>query len=301
MKKAILADLIDMTKPSVVLDEVRKLYLSVYPSEHFHLIEDAFKSMRILYQGKYEGYSECNTDFHDFQHAMDCFMAMARLLHGAEVGGTRFDAKNAALGLITAIMHDTGYIPQEGEIGGTGARFSRTHTFRSSQFLKKYFAENGFTDEDYRFGNACIQCTGIYLNMEVIPFVSEENRTLGQMLGTADLLGQMANRTYLEKLLLLYREFKEASFSHFEDELDLLKKTRDFYKSTRELLAKDLGGVEKYMAAHFKSRWKIKRDLYRESIEKQLLYLDDILLHREEDYLKHLKRRPVSGNLSEDD
>jgi hypothetical protein len=294
MNKAILADLIDMTKPRVVLDEVREIYFSVYSRGHFHLIEDAFKSARRLYQGQHEGYTECNTNFHDFQHTMDCFMAMARLIHGAEVSGSHFDGKDAALGLIAAIMHDTGYIPQEGEVGGTGARFSRTHVFRSSKFLKKYFAANNFSEEDYRFGNACIQCTGINMNMEVIPFVSEENRILGQMLGTADLLGQMANRTYLERLLLLYREFKEARFSHFEDELDLLKKTRDFYRNTREMLATDLGGVEKYMEAHFKSRWEIKGDLYRESIEKQLNYLDGILLDREEDYLKYLKRRVLT-------
>ena len=30
------------------------------------------------------------------------------------------------------------------------------------------------------------------------------------MLGTADLIGQMADRYYLEKLLLLYEEFSEA-------------------------------------------------------------------------------------------
>ena len=301
MKKAILADLIDMNKPGIVLDEVRNLYLSVYPRGHFHLIEDAFKSMRLLYQGKYEGYSECNTNFHDFQHTLDCFMAMARLLHGAEVSGTHFDKKNAALGLIAAIMHDAGYIPQEGEIGGTGARFARTHVFRSSMFLKKYFAKNGFSDEDYRFCNTCIQCTGIYMNMDAIPFVSEENRILGQMLGSSDLLGQMANRTYLERLLLLYREFKEARFSHFKDELDLLKKTRDFYNNTRKMLATDLGGVEKYMSAHFKSSWKIKRDLYKESIEKQLHYLDGILLNREQVYQDHLKRRILTGHLGEDD
>ena len=137
--------------------------------------------------------------------------------------------------------------------------------------------------------------------MDVVPFVSDENRILGQMLGSSDLLGQMANRTYLERLLLLYREFKEARFSHFKDELDLLKKTRDFYNNTRKMLATDLGGVEKYMSAHFKSRWKIKRDLYKESIEKQLHYLDGILLNREQEYEDHLKRRILTEHFGEDD
>jgi hypothetical protein len=295
VKRALLADLIDMTRPKAVLDEVREIYFSVYPRGNFHLVEESFKSARLLFQGKYEGYARCNTSFHDFQHTTDCFLAMARLLHGAEVSGTRFDKRNAALGLIAAIMHDTGYIQREKEKGGTGARFTKTHVFRSSQFLKNYLAKNGFSEEDIRFGHCCIQCTGISLNMDDIPFLSEENRAIGQMLGTADLLGQMANRAYLERLLFLYREFEEAKFAHFDDELDLLKKTREFYKSTRLRLETDLGGVERYMTAHFESRWKIKSDLYRESIEKQLTYLDGILAERETDYLNSLKRENLTG------
>jgi hypothetical protein len=301
VKRALLADLLDMTKPKTVLDEVRKIYFSVYPRGSFHLVEEAFKNTRLLFQGKYKGYTKCNTNFHDFQHTTDCFLAMTRLIHGAEVSGLHFDKRSAALGMIAAIMHDTGYIQRAKEKGGTGARFTKTHVFRSSQFLKKYFAANGFSEEDILFGHCCIQCTGISLNMDAIPFLSEENKTIGQMLGTADLLGQMANRAYLERLLFLYREFEEAKFAHFEDELDLLKKTREFYESTRLRMENDLGGVERYMAAHFKSRWKIKDDLYRESIEKQLSYLDHILSEREEDYLGSLKRENLTEQFSKDD
>lgn len=34
---------------------------------------------------------------------------------------------------------------------------------------------------------------------------------LGEILGTADLTGQMADRTYLEKLLLLFLEFEDVA------------------------------------------------------------------------------------------
>ena len=50
---------------------------------------------------------------------------MARLLHGGFVQGTVLEERDAALGLIAALLHDTGYIQTREDDDGTGAKYTR--------------------------------------------------------------------------------------------------------------------------------------------------------------------------------
>ena len=102
-----------------------------------------------------------------------------------------------------------------------------------------------------------IHCTGLDAALDVIPFRSEEEKTLGLVLGTADLLGQMAADDYVEKLPLLYKEFAEAA--HFaKDEThfirmyssaeDLMRKTMVFWeKFVQRKLNSDFNGIYRYL------------------------------------------------------
>ena len=108
------------------------------------------------------------------------------------------------------------------------------------------------------------------------------------MLGTADLLGQMADRAYLEKLLYLYREFQEGGIKGYESELDLLKKTTGFWAMTKKRFGEELSSVNEYVRSHFKARWNIDRDLYMEAIERSIAYLEFVLEHHESDYRDYL-------------
>ena len=110
------------------------------------------------------------------------------------------------------------------------------------------------------------------------------------MLGTADLLGQMGDRNYLEKLPFLYREFSQGKIEGIGTELDFLDSTPGFYKTTLERLAHDLGGVNVYMRYHFRARWDIDEDLYISSIENSIRYLEYVLKNYREDVHAHLKR-----------
>jgi hypothetical protein len=56
-----------------------------------------------------------------------------------------------------------------------------------------------------------IRCTGVNVDLQKIPFGSEEERLLGYALGTADLLGQMAADDYVDKLGILFSEFEESA------------------------------------------------------------------------------------------
>jgi hypothetical protein len=118
---------------------------------------------------------------------------------------------------------------------------------------------------------------------------------MAMMLGTADLIGQMADRTYLEKLLFLYIEFKEGNVDDYDSELDLLQKTATFYDFVKERLQKDLGDASRFMLPHFKKRWNIDVDLYYETMERNIVYLRKILKDYTDCYRDCLRR----GNIIE--
>jgi hypothetical protein len=56
----------------------------------------------------------------------------------------------------------------------------------------------------------------------------------------------MANREYLERLLLLYFEFEEAGMGGFSDIHSLLEGTSAFYRITKERLDRDLNGLSSH-------------------------------------------------------
>jgi hypothetical protein len=137
--------------------------------------------------------------------------------------------------------------------------------------------------------------------MTTIIFPSAEVEFLSKMLGTADLLAQMADRMYLEKLLFLYREFKEAGVGGYEDELDLLRKTVEFYDLIAHRLEILLDGNDRFMISHFESRWQINENLYQKSIEQHRNYLKHILEKSDSDPRDYLRRGGVIEKIRRED
>ena len=115
------------------------------------------------------------------------------------------------------------------------------------------------------------------VKMNDVPFRSEQDRLLGKILGTSDLLGQMADRNYLEKLFFLYHEFKEGEVPGYESEFDLFSKTISFYEVTKKRFQQEFDGISQCMRFHFRSRWGIDRDLYGEAIHRHMNYVKTIL------------------------
>ena len=125
-----------------------------------------------------------------------------------------------------------------------------------------------------------------------ISFPDARTRLLAQIVATADLVGQMADRSYLEKLLFLNQEFKEAKFGNYQNLHDLLRQTRSFYETTRQKrLDGAYEGIYAKLACHFKDYLGAGNNYYLESIEKNIAYLEKIITLDEEEYLSMLKRR----------
>jgi hypothetical protein len=291
---ALYTKLLDIRENNAIIKEVKFTTSLINPEFDFQHWDKAFRDVEKLFRGHYPGFQKCNTNYHDFRHTMLVVLAMARLLHGAYLQGIKFTDKEINLGLISALMHDTGYIQSDDDDSGTGAKYTLVHIKRSIMFVQDYYAQEEYFHDDLENFADILNCTGLSIDIKKITFSSVNIEIIGKILGTADLLGQMADRLYLEKLLPLFHEFEEGKVSGFDSELDLLKKTTNFYYITKTRLEKDLGNVNRHMVNHFRERWNVERNLYAEAIEKNINYLIFILKTNEKNVSTCLRRNVIT-------
>jgi hypothetical protein len=294
-----LYDLINTHSPKEVLDEVRILLNMISPDLDQDPVIEAFDTIVGLYEGKHPGFKACNTEYHDLRHTIETFLAMARLLHGAQSNGEGFSEPHIILGLITALFHDAGYIQEDHDGQGTGAKYTIHHEQRSAHLLEAFGPEFGLSEDDIAAGRIMILGTDISLDHSRLTFPSPQVKLLCQLLTASDLMAQMADRSYLEKLLFLYHEFKEADVGEYESELDLLKKTVTFYEFVTQRLESIFDRVDRFMTSHFLLRWGISSNLYLEAIERQKNYLNKILDMPDLDLRDQLKRAGIVQKVRE--
>jgi hypothetical protein len=289
-KDLLLAELVNMNKPKMVYAEVKNIVAQMNRGFDFTRLDQVFIDTVALYEGNYPGYRKCTTEYHDLRHTTDVLLALARLIHGAHIAGVRFGEEDVAQALISALLHDTGYIQTSDDDSGTGGKYTLTHVERSAGFLTRYFAARGWDVDDCATYRGLIYCTSHGTNEAGTSLPSPEAAMLGKMIATADLVGQLADRLYLEKLLFLYREFCEANLMTGDTELDLLKRTVGFYGTIKQRLAAELDNTQRFMRHHFLVRWDMDRDPYMESVERNLTFLDQLITNHQEDYRQKLKR-----------
>lgn len=286
-----LHELTDIESTSEIFAEIKNILLLIYPSFDSLLIENVYNNIIRLFNGNYPGYRASNTKYHDLEHTCAVTLATVRLMHGIHVQNQTFSSRVIQLGLIGALFHDTGLIQAVEEHDGTGAQYTIGHEDRSIALMEKYISDKGFSAEDILDCSHIIMCTKLSLPINKIPFRSEETKTMGKVLGSADLIAQMADRNYLKKLPLLFLEFKEAGMAGFETPLELFENTEEFYHSVaRTRLAEELDNVSSAARYHFKNRWGIDRDLYAESIKSNIKNMREITGDCVENYACMIKK-----------
>ena len=279
--------------PDAVWDKAAGILMRINPGYDTSFIKAVFNDVMRLFRGDYPGYSSIKTLYHDKSHTLDVFMCAVRLMHGVHLSGNRLSEDEMALIMIAALMHDIGYSQMDGEEGGTGAQYTRTHVKRGIAFMKKYIAEKHLPSGYPAALEPMMSGTDPALKFSLIEFPDERTRLLGQIVVTADLTGQMADRTYLEKLLFLYLEFREANFGNYQNMFDLLRQTSTFYGVTREKLDGALGAMYRTLDLHFRDVMGVSNNYYLESIEKNIAYLSKVI-ERDEEYLSMLKRGGIA-------
>lgn len=277
-------------RPEAVFAEVERIFLFWGRVGDFEQVERCFSLVRALYHGNYPGYQACNTDYHNLSHVMDILLAAARLLDGKALLEGPWAAELSRDLCMAALLHDTGYIQKIEDTEGTGAKYTREHVVRSSAFTRENAKALGLYGAQAERLGRLIACTDLCHLPWDLGFPTEEEAMAGAVLGTADLLGQMGDRAYLEKLLFLYYEFREAGFPGYQTEFDILRNTLGFYDQTRKRLDEGLGGLSRYAREHFFRRFRTDRDVYMESIEHQMEYLKGILADSSTNFRKKLHR-----------
>lgn len=298
--------LADIIRPKDIFEEVKTIVCLMAPDFDFSWINTVYQDIIKLFSGDFVGYRKCNTRYHDLRHTEDCVLAFTRILHGAFLRGHAISIRGVNLGIISALMHDTGYIQQIHDTTGTGGKYTINHIERSIEFSQRYFTIKGFSHEDFIFCKSCLKCTGLEVKIHDIHFISDENELMGKILGVADLIGQMSDGNYLQKLPFLFEEFQEGGIEEFATEWELLQKTPDFWEFTQKRFASELGNVDRFLKDHFRIRWGIDQDLDRLAVEYNLNRLKYILENHPADYRRHLRgelpgehlwRRPFDADL----
>jgi hypothetical protein len=251
-------------------------------------IEDLIKA----YRGEYPGILRCDTLYHDLRHALETGLTTARFIDGhaksrGYFGVDRIDGDHALLAVLLALYHDVGLLRREDEAHLFGPVLIPIHEERGVEFMQRYLS--GTSLDGLADWSRIIMATK--LNHQMPADWSPMERLLGSMIGSADLLGQCADRCYLEKCRdFLFTEFSALGLagtpdSPYPDRETLLAKTPAFYSGlVRQRLDGELGGVYELLAAHTG-----KGNPWIEAIERNVEYLQDLL--QEKDFGR-LRRRP---------
>ena len=290
LKDIKLHDLVEIEEPEAVFEEVAIILKLISPGFEVKRVRSAFRMILRIYRGNHPFYRSCTTRYHDLRHTTDAFLATARLAHGAILNREEFHERDIIVALVAALFHDAGYIQDKDDTEGSGAKFTLYHVQRSREFLNRHGPEIGLAGEEIADGGIMMLCTDVTKGLPDSLFSSPAAELFGRLLNAADLMGQMADRIYLEKLLFLYHEYKEGGVGEYESEVDLIRKTPAFMDYMTQRIAPVAERVHRFMTAHFASRWGIAANLYQEAIERHKEYLGKILSNPEADPREFLNR-----------
>jgi hypothetical protein len=294
---------VQVSSPEAVLRAVETLYRSTWPEVHLEPLRRSFEHFERLFAGEVPGFHGVDTVYHDRQHTLDITLALARLLVGYErqIDGSEpgLGGERAVAGLITGLFHDVGYLRRaDDEDSRNGAEFTRIHVSRGARFLEEFLPQVGLAAW-VPVARAIIHFTGYELTFAEIEARVPDPRDIvvGHLLGTADMIAQMADRCYLEKCRdRLYAEFVLGGVAlpiaanggrqvKYASGLDLLRQTPDFIAEVRE---KRLDG-EFHAAYRYLEILYGGRNPYIEAIDQNVDFLRQVL--RSENW-RLLRRKP---------
>ncbi len=267
------------------LTVINQTFSRHFPSASLAFIDRVIERVRDLFEGRYPGYQSSDTTYHDYKHTCEATEAVVCVLDGHIRGGKspHLSPRDFELTVVSSFLHDSGYIKEIGDDEGTGAKYTCTHVRRSGDFAAKFLDEFDVTAEEVRFVQLAIECTGIQVDVDSLPFGDDRERFLGAVVGTGDMLGQMAAPDYPEKLEGLYREFAEAAtypgapdsgIDIYTSASDLMRKTRGFYEGhVQFMLETQWSGVYKALNHQVEEEQKN----YLQSIDSNLERIDQML------------------------
>ena len=268
--------------------EVDEILADTFGAHRFDrgMLHAGFDLVDRLFAGAQPGYLACDMPFHDLRHSLDTALVTARLVAGCRRAGSgaagSLPSEIGVLGVLLALLHDVGYLRKEAEAALVGPQLMSEHEARSADFAAAWLRVTAFARyaplatliHATRLG---AECDRVFAGHDA-PAVA-----IGQMLGSADLLSQMADRSYIERCYYhLHPELVLAGLDRrrlpdgreellYRDALDLVAKTGGFcerlisgrlhgaFGPVAHGLAEHFGGTDPYAEAIAGNRDRLAR------------------------------------------
>lgn len=256
------------------------------------LLESAVDDLADAFRGEYPGLLRCDTHYHDLRHALDAGLAMARLIDGhgldtSQDSHEHIDADHALFGILLALYHDIGLLRRVGEEHLQGAQLTPEHEARGVEFMREYLRHTHIAHLAAKAELIMVTRLVWQIPADMPP----RERAIACLLGTADIISQLADRCYLEKCRdFLFIEFSAIGLAGspdlpYPDPETLLRHTPAFFTgllSTR--IKKEYNEADRYMKIHFGGECP-----YETAINRNFRFLGEILA---ESKLSRLSRQP---------
>ncbi len=260
------------------LDEIQHLLKLLSPALPREPIVDLHNELKLIFNGEHPLYQQSNTHYHNLEHTYGVVLATVRIFHGLLCDGWPVTDETLSKALYSAYFHDCGLLLKKTEEEESGASFTIGHEKRSMFFMADYLKEKGYPIPFIADCSVIIQSTNLSINPDTLFFSTAEMQLASFAVGSADIMAQLADRYYIERLPLLFQEFLDGGVNHHKSLWELMEQTSVFYeKVVVDRLSHVFGNLAKYMRIHFRERWGIDRNLYLESIKKNVKYINYII------------------------
>jgi HD superfamily phosphodiesterase len=205
---------IDSHRASVAALE--QLCRDLFP-EQAAILNSLVADAAALYRGESPLWQRCQVAYHNIEHVC-AVTTVALQIYAGECCQRQLVAQLDQLKVLTvaALLHDSGYLKSRSDSHqGSGGQYTFEHVERSKRLAHEYLAT--------RLDWSIEQRQAVVILIGATKIIAEPADDGGQqivlaadfvnlvaMLASADLLAQVADKHYLEKLPLLYAEFAEA-------------------------------------------------------------------------------------------
>ena len=241
------------------------------------LLHESFGAIERLFAGGRDGYLACDMPYHDLRHSLDTALVMARLIGGCPSANPSLTPELGLCGVLLGLMHDTGLIRKDSEAALCGPQLMAEHESRSVAFAAAYLRTTSLAHRAELAPLIMATCLGADLDALFAGY-DAAGVIVGRMLGTADLVSQVADPVYLERCYYhLYPELVLGGRDRvktpdgreqllYEDAFDLVRHTPGFYeKIVERRLTHDFDHVDDYLRVPLQGS-----DVYGEAIRRNV-------------------------------
>jgi hypothetical protein len=295
MDNKYLAHLFEGKLSGSLLDDILFLAKGISPTVDLELIRQVHHDLAAFFTGSHPDFQQNTLPYHNLRHSRMVVLATIRLFDGLHCNLVPISADMLQKGLFAAYFHDTGMLLLEGDSARSGTEYMADHEARSILFLRQYAIRKGLGEDFPRDCAIIINYTDLDSDPATFEPHSHEIQLVGQIVGSADILAQMADRYYLECLPLLYNELKAGGINRHDSALELMEHTANFYHHVvLKRLLTTFSSTSTAMQTHFRERYMVDRNLYIDNIDKNIEYLKHIITKCQDipGLDKYLKRTP---------